>query len=335
MEERSDAGDLILEESDIHSGDFLGVIRFDGLDPMLAWAMGSHTGHTTVALWEDEQLFIAESTANGSYWPVNGIQRTPYKQWIDQARAAGFSVVHAPLAPEYRDMFDAQAANAAFHNLDGIDYGYSTLLVGWLDTKSGNYPCLPPYDAANPACLIWTHLEVLLPIASKFIAAAEQIFLPAWNIRVTGDATSGLSATEIYRKASETGLSYEDIFSIVESDSSLYPNTFNNGTQGMAPAMVCDVLVCNIWKAGGLFNGIDNEFNCGEQTNNDVYNLNVLAPFKTRPEKCVAADPSNNLCQLVGKYQMTLPTVGTRAPYKHMQEHCPGKAPHYERSDDC
>jgi hypothetical protein len=51
---------------EVQSGDFFGVIRLDGLDPMLAWAMGSTTGHTTVALRREEnggQLEICESTA--------------------------------------------------------------------------------------------------------------------------------------------------------------------------------------------------------------------------------------------------------------------------------
>ena len=30
--------------------------------------MGSHTGHTAVAIWEHEQLYVAESTINSSYW---------------------------------------------------------------------------------------------------------------------------------------------------------------------------------------------------------------------------------------------------------------------------
>lgn len=33
-----------IDKSQIKSGDFFGVMRLDGLDPMLAWAMGSHTG---------------------------------------------------------------------------------------------------------------------------------------------------------------------------------------------------------------------------------------------------------------------------------------------------
>jgi len=335
MKERTDSGDLILDESEIQSGDFLGVIRFDGLDPVLAWAMGSHTGHTTVALWENDQLYIAESTAKGSYWPTNGLQRTPYRQWIDQAREAGFAVTHAPLAPKYRAMFDENAANAFFHSVDGIDYGYGALLVGWIDLASDNFPCLPAEIQSTPSCLLSSHIEVLLPVAAKFLAAAESIFLPAWNLRITGNSTSGLSATEIFQQATSKGIAYQDIFPMVEEDSALYPNHFNNGTVAMAPAMVCDVFVCNVWKAAGLFQEIDNDFNCGEQTNNDVYNLDVLTFPEERPAACVAADPDNKLCQLVGKYQLTLPTLGSRAPYKHMQEQCPTKAPLYERPDDC
>ncbi len=34
-------------ENEIHSGDSFYIMRFDGLNPMLAWAMGSTTGHVT------------------------------------------------------------------------------------------------------------------------------------------------------------------------------------------------------------------------------------------------------------------------------------------------
>ena len=52
----------ILNESQIHSGDFIGVIRLDGLDPVLAFGMGSHTGHTAVALWEETWLVSVDVT---------------------------------------------------------------------------------------------------------------------------------------------------------------------------------------------------------------------------------------------------------------------------------
>ena len=62
-----------VNKSLVHSGDALYVIRLDGLDPMLAYAMGSTTGHVTTALWIGGELFVVESTAKDSYWPVNGI----------------------------------------------------------------------------------------------------------------------------------------------------------------------------------------------------------------------------------------------------------------------
>jgi hypothetical protein len=41
---RQNVTEIILDESEISSGDFFGVMRLDGTDPMLAWAMGSTTG---------------------------------------------------------------------------------------------------------------------------------------------------------------------------------------------------------------------------------------------------------------------------------------------------
>lgn len=46
--------DVILPDSAINDGDFLGVIRLDGLDPTLAWAMGAHTGEETETKYEEE-----------------------------------------------------------------------------------------------------------------------------------------------------------------------------------------------------------------------------------------------------------------------------------------
>lgn len=58
----------ILNESQIHSGDFIGVIRLDGLDPVLAFGMGSHTGHTAVALWEETWLVDVTPIVGGVFF---------------------------------------------------------------------------------------------------------------------------------------------------------------------------------------------------------------------------------------------------------------------------
>ena len=327
--------EFVLNESDIHSGDFFGVIRLDGLDSMLAFGMGSHTGHTTVALWEDGQLYVAESTVNGSYWPTNGIQRTPYRQWIAQAKAAGYAVVHAPLTEEYRKIFDERAANEFYHRYEGLQYGYHALFTGWIDTPRDNYPCMPPYDSEDKECLVWELLEVGVPIVTRYIPSLEKPFLYAWNQHVTGSSFSNLSGTALYREALSKGMELASIPAVPEPDGVLYPSDFNNGTHAPSIAMVCDVFVCSIWKAAGLFKEIDDDFSCIEQTNLDVYQLNILEAPKQRPPSCVAADPDNDLCQLTGDYELHLPKLGQRSMYRHMQDKCPTEPPLYSRPADC
>lgn len=80
------AGVVDVDESLIHSGDLFAILRLDGLDPMLAWAMGSTTGHVTAALRIDGELYVVESTTKDSYWPTNGIQATPYREWLQLVR---------------------------------------------------------------------------------------------------------------------------------------------------------------------------------------------------------------------------------------------------------
>lgn len=338
LAQRHDMGGVMVNESEIHSGDFIGILRLDGLDPMLAWATGAHTGHTTVAVWEEGQLYVAESTVNTSYWPSNGIQRTPYRQWLEQARAAGYNVVLAPLAPKYRQRFNATAANEFFRSVEGLQYGYGTIFSGWIDTEARNYPCTPPYDInrkEEKRCLTWKHFETGVAFALRYIKEGESIFLPAWNMHVTGSAFTGLSFTELYRSAEAKGMELSSIPAVVESDWTPYPSVYNNGTSGPGLSMVCDVFVCMMWKAGGIFKEIDDDFNCVEQTNNDIYQLSVLSPPQNRPASCVAADPDNRLCQLMGKWQLHLPKLDTRDMYRHMQEHCPTEPPVYERPGDC
>ena len=58
---KRDITDVEIDESLIHSGDFFGIIRLDGLDPLLAWGMGSSTGHNTMAHRINGSLHVCES----------------------------------------------------------------------------------------------------------------------------------------------------------------------------------------------------------------------------------------------------------------------------------
>jgi hypothetical protein len=324
----------VLNESEIHAGDFLGIIRMDGLDTMLAWGMGSTTGHTVVVMEEDGQKYVAESQSGGNYWKANGIQRTPYREWLALASKAGYNVVHAPLAPKYREIAQHNLAkmNAYFHSQEGQDYGYQTMLYSWIDVREDNYVCLPPYGEGAP-CLKWEVVEILFPLVGRLVPAANEMWLPAWNAFVTGNATAGLSVTQLYQMVHTKGGNIGDIPTGITRDGQLYPQRYNNGTQTVGERVSCDVFVCNVWKHAGLFG--ETPVNCGEFTNTDVYTLEFLQAQSPRPPQCVAADPDNNLCQLLGKYSFTLPKMGTQSPYPHMNEHCPGFPPNYTRPAGC
>lgn len=45
----------------IQSGDHFTIFRLDGLDPIIMYASGSHSGHSVMALRFDGELYIVES----------------------------------------------------------------------------------------------------------------------------------------------------------------------------------------------------------------------------------------------------------------------------------
>lgn len=313
MSERDPLSNPPPPEHMVHSGDFFGIIRLDGLDPMLAWAMGSSTGHTTIALWIDGELFICESTVTDSYWPTDGIQKTPYKTWLKQAAAAGYNAVWVPLNKKARAMFDEQKALEFFNSVEGLEYGYKTMLWSWIDTLTENYPCVPP-DYSS-VCLQWQLVETLFGVIDRNIPdISAMLYNDAWNKRV---GTVGLPTAEIYKAGNEKGISTPEIPAIVEQDSWVY-NTTRYGEPAVGRSMVCCVLVCSMWKAAGVFGDLD--FNCQEVTNWDDYSLDIF---------------ENEYQQILGRYTLELNDFHTKAPYPHMAETCASLAPDYEKDPKC
>lgn len=50
-----------IDESLIQAGDYFAVMRLDGLDPLIMYGTGSHSGHSVVAHRENGHLYIVES----------------------------------------------------------------------------------------------------------------------------------------------------------------------------------------------------------------------------------------------------------------------------------
>jgi hypothetical protein len=188
--------------------------------------------------------------------------------------------------------------------------------------------------------LIETVFPAVVRVAHQ---AVSQVFLEAWNHRVgvkaTGPDCEGCKPiADVLYAANQSGIAADALFAVPESDSWTYSQQWNNGTKTMASALVCDVFVCRMWKAGGLFDSVPggpDTVNCGEFTNWDAYVLKLLAPPKERPKQCVAADPHNPLCQLMGGHTMELNDLTTKDLYPHFAEKCPGLAPSYERPPRC
>ena len=214
--------------NEIRSGDFFGIVRLDGVDPLLAWAMGSTTGHTTVALWKrgktaaQDALFVCESTATSAYWAKNGVQCTPYEQWLLLADAAGYNVVLLPLSDHASAAFDEALVWLWLEaEILGTDYGYHAMLWSWIDTLKDNYPCTAPdfKVSANSTCLAWETLEILGPLLDKFLPSLGfgALFIKeAWAHRLgIRDSDWNSSLSVIYHKAGQQGVDLQVSFLVL------------------------------------------------------------------------------------------------------------------------
>jgi len=322
--ERRDVEVVSIPVDQIQSGDFFGILRLDGIDTMLAWAMGaSHTGHMVVALRIDGQMNICESTTISGYWPVNGLQCTEYEKWISQALAADMNVVWLPLSPEVRALFNETAAVEFTKRYNGLDYGFTNILWAWIDSLSDNYP----YP------LTWQLHELLPALVGKIAPQiADLLWNQAFNLRL---GTEGLTTAEIYQELHDRGMTFGDLVKIPENENWVYIQRNNANETVRDRSMVCDVYVCELWKAAGLFGDLSDKFHCTEATNWDIYTLNVFdnGPL---PEQCQLADPQLPFCQILGKYRLRLPFFNTRQVYPNSFNNCPrGSPPDYDKPVGC
>jgi hypothetical protein len=163
-----------LDPSVLRSGDYLAILRFDGLDPLIAFGTSlGGTGHSAVLLWKGSgaarELWVVESTDGPNLVPPivffgHGLTATPWAKWVAMARTAEYNVAVLPLAPHLAAVFDEGAAWAWFEPLRGTPYGYQNLLFSVLDTASP-FTSLPlPIDEG-----------VLLPVLN----AADAVLGPA------------------------------------------------------------------------------------------------------------------------------------------------------------
>lgn len=261
------------DESLIQSGDFLAIMRLDGLDPIIMYGSGTHAGHSTMALRMDGKLYVVESQ-DGWYWPKHGIQKNEFSQWMQWAKSCDFHVAHLPLSPEARAKFNETAAIKFFNETEGLPYGYHNFLFGWIDTPNENWPPLLPQG----------FVPIVFSILENFLPSTVDIFLnQALNKRL---GTQGLKLANISVEASKSNKTIDDLMAEVEVEGWLYEGLDNDGR-----SYVCSAYVAALYQAAGLF-GEGNVINGPEFTPKDVYTLNFFDKNFTRPDNCVQADPN-------------------------------------------
>jgi hypothetical protein len=232
---------------------------------------------------------------------------------LKQAQDAGYNVVWAPLNQNYRSKYNSTSAIEFFKANEGFDYGYITMLWGWIDTLYNNYPCIP--EDYSSVCLQWELVESVFAIIDRNIPEVSLLWNPAWNKRI---GTTNLKTSDIYYTAqTQLNMDSRTIPTIVEQDSWVYDTT-RNGEPAVGKSMVCCVFVCNMWKAAGMFGDLD--FNCAEMTNSDDYQLKIF---------------EEEYKQIMGKWTLELNNYNTREPFTHMAETCASLAPDYVKSDTC
>jgi len=302
---------LEIDPKNIRSGDFVAIRRWDGVDPLIMWGTGTHIGHTAIAMWEDNELYVYESQ-DGWYWPRHGIQKNKWAYWIEHAMNADFEVSILPLSDEMTKKFDVNKALERYRELAGSDYGYRNFLFGWLDTADQNLPSFVDFDILAS---LFSIIERIAP------SVVNMIIGEALNHRVN---SKDLTIPQIAAAAARQGKRLNELLAMPELEEYRYSNGVN---------LVCSSFVTAMWKAGGLFD--DMNILPSEFGPNDVYQLKIFNPSPNLPAICQAIDPTLPYCQLTGKYTMELPYYNSVAPYSNMNERCPSIGPFYIRSPGC
>ena len=164
-------------------------------------------------------------------------------------------------------------------------------------------------------------LERLIPVDQK--PSIYNMLIMGYNHRLQSNCTD---LHCIYEIIDPIPMSLAELSAIPEQDQWRY---------GGNVSMVCDVFVCEGWKAAGIFeDSINDLIQCTEQTPKDTYQM-AIYERDVRPKQCVEADYDLPYCQLMGTYQLTLPGFNSIALYPDMNHACPALPPVYSRTPGC
>mmetsp|Transcript_3082 Transcript_3082/g.2652 ORF Transcript_3082/g.2652 Transcript_3082/m.2652 type:complete len:130 (+) Transcript_3082:1166-1555(+) len=129
-----------------------------------------------------------------------------------------------------------------------MPYGFHNFMFGWIDTEDKSFP--PTIDI-NFVAPLFALVESISPVS------AVGVFTEAINKRLN---TTNLTVAELGVEAYKQNKTWPELYAIVEQDGWWYPDGYS---------YVCSSFVVAMWKAGGLFEGLD--INAVEFTPRDLY----------------------------------------------------------------
>ncbi|KAH3744327.1 zinc finger protein, MYND-type [Pelomyxa schiedti] len=299
---------LKLDPSYFQAGDVITTWRLTrAIGAFDMWGTGGYSSHSALVLDLDGSLFVVESTD-----PVT--VSTPLATWLD---GEGPNPVGAfRLTEEYQNKFDNDKAVARWKELEGLKYGYSTFIFGWIDTLDQNYPL--PFSGPF---LFWA-----LSIVDRIMPANyDLIFGAGINQRQNNQACcprkdscpEGHSVCWSYQTsldlATQQGISFLEILAIPEQDEWEY---CSDGV--CATARTCSALATDVLKHSGVFDGY--AITASEFVPRDLYQVKLYNT--TKQAGCEYLDPELSHCQVNGELKLNLPGWNTIEPYDNMNHKC-------------
>eukprot|EP01138_Halocafeteria_seosinensis_P014845 gb/GECG01015155.1/.p1 GENE.gb/GECG01015155.1/~~gb/GECG01015155.1/.p1 ORF type:complete len:584 (+),score=51.41 gb/GECG01015155.1/:1-1752(+) len=314
-----------LDKSLIKSGDYLAISRFDGLSPMIMYGTGGQTGHAALAVWDDDELYVCESTAADPFgtvfWPPPyGIIRTKWDTWVKLARNASYHVNFLPLAEEYSQKFDTDAYWKWFRTVEGMPYGFHNMLYSFMDTSDPerNFPSPIGNWEIQTLLNVWSTLY-----APEDHTSVYSLFIQALNHRTGQSCKDMTCVTDWLVNHNKT---IGEVTAIPEQDEWMYGQNYS---------LVCSVFTAHGWKVG--LKGVIPDYEATEQTPKDNCQMKLFSTSRIDASVCpngLHTSANGNYCQIMGEYWMDLEGFNSIPLYEQMNNHCPSKWPDYFRCPD-
>jgi hypothetical protein len=326
-----------IDAASVRSGDYLAILRFDGLDPMIGFGTGfGGTGHSAVALWRNGTLFVVEATDVDPFGPAvvfgKGIIVTEWSTWLSLAERAAYNVALLPLNATLSAAFNAAAAWAWFDSVAGTPYGYSNFLFAVLDTARP-FRSLPlPIDERVLTPVLNVADEVLgrAPANETYTSLTVETMLVHGLNKRLGGADCGTLACVIAllnanKAAGREPSSFAAASAIPEDDAWRY---------GGNVSLVCSAFAAAVYQAalGPLLPA----FAATEQTPIDNVRMAVYDGAYFTEANCpggvrAPTRGAGSVCQLMGSVVMPLDAFNTLPLAAGMNAHCGSQWPEYER----